>query len=170
MTNTLIHTDNLNIRPFTIADAPFVFELLNTPAWKEFIGDRNINTIDDAVNYIRNGPLLSYKINGYGPWLVTLNSTQQPIGMCGLFKRDYLDNPDIGFAFLPAFEGRGLAYESTMAILTYITTAYSVKKLYATTTVHNLRSQHLLQRCGFKPAGTVTAPDAGPLLLFELNL
>jgi ribosomal-protein-alanine N-acetyltransferase len=166
----LFQSANLDIRRFNLNDDAFIFELLNTPAWKQFIGDRNINTREDAVSYILNGPLASYSKYGYGAWLVTLKDTQQPIGMCGLFKRDYLDKPDLGFAFLPGFEGRGLAYEASVASLAHIRESYDLDGLYATTTADNLRSQRLLERCGFTRTGLVDTPEGETLLLYTLSL
>jgi ribosomal-protein-alanine N-acetyltransferase len=166
----LFQSANLNIRRFNLSDDVFIFELLNTPAWKQFIGDRNINTREDAVSYILNGPLASYDNYGYGAWLVILKDTQQPIGMCGLFKRDYLDKPDLGFAFLPGFEGRGLAYETSIASLAHIRENYDLGGLYATTTADNIRSQRLLERCSFVRTGLVTTPEAETLLLYTLSL
>src|ERR1700739_427000 len=145
MADILFQSTNINLRRFTADDATFIFELLNTPTWKQFIGDRNINTLDDAVTYITNGPQGLYARYGYGPWLVSINNTDEPIGMCGLFKRDYLDRPDLGFAFLPGFEGRGIAYEAATASIKYIKDNYDTDKLYATTTDTNARSQRLLE-------------------------
>ncbi len=45
-------TKRLFIRPTLIEDAAFIFELMNTPAWHKFIGDRNIKTVEDAKHYI----------------------------------------------------------------------------------------------------------------------
>jgi ribosomal-protein-alanine N-acetyltransferase len=170
MADTLFETPNLAIRRFTTHDDAFIFELLNTPGWKEFIGERNINSTPDAINYLHNGPLALYAEYGYGPWLVTLKETNQPIGMCGLFKRDYLDKPDLGFAFLPGFEGKGFAYESSMATLKYVTDNYNLEFLYATTTYKNSRSQRLLERCGFIRNGQVTPPGEEELLLYRFTL
>lgn len=170
MSDILFQSTNLNLGHFTVDDAPFIFELLNTPTWKQFIGDRDINTQDDAVNYINNVLQYFYTQYGYGPWLVRLNNTGEPIGLCGFFKRDYLDKPDLGFAFLPGYEGRGLAYEACMAALQYINDTYEVDKLYATTTDANVRSQRLLERCGFVRNGLATPPGEETLLLYALTL
>jgi ribosomal-protein-alanine N-acetyltransferase len=170
MIDTLFESANLNIRCITNNDATFIFELLNTPGWKQFIGDRHIDSLDDATNYLIKGPLASYEQHGFGAWLVTLKSTGQAIGICGLFKRDYLDQPDLGFAFLPALEASGMAYEASLATLTYIKEHFDFNNLYATTTNVNLRSKRLLERCGFILTGTVTLPDGETLLLYTLTL
>lgn len=170
MSDILFQSTNLNLRRFIIDDAAFIFELLNTPTWKQFIGDRNINTHQDAVNYINNVLQSFYNKYGYGPWLVRFNNTGEPIGLCGLFKRDYLESPDLGFAFLPGYEGRGFAYEACLASLQYIKDTYEVNKLFATTTDANVRSQRLLERCGFVRNGLVTPPGEETLLLYALTL
>ncbi|RYU85918.1 N-acetyltransferase [Mucilaginibacter terrigena] len=170
MDTILFESTQLNIRRFSPGDHEFVFELLNTPGWKKFIGDRNINTTDDAIAYIVNGPVASYELRGYGLWLAELKSTGQPIGMCGPVNRDYLDSPDLGFAFLPGFEGKGLAYEACMAALSYIKQNYTADSLYAITIPENIRSQRLLERCGFAQNGLITPSGDIPLLLYRLNL
>ncbi|MES2266342.1 MAG: GNAT family N-acetyltransferase [Bacteroidota bacterium] len=170
MSNVLCTSANISLRRFAPNHAPFILDLLNSHTWQQFIGDRNINTHTDAANYIINVLMPIYAQYNFGPWLVELNHTQEPIGLCGLFKRDYLDRPDLGFAFLPGFEGRGLAYEACRAALAYMNTHYPLDKLYATTTDANLRSQRLLERCGFTITGSVTPPDCEALLLYTLNL
>ncbi|MBB5397794.1 GNAT family N-acetyltransferase [Mucilaginibacter sp. AK015] len=169
MSGTLFCSVNLSLRRFTVDDAAFVFELLNTPAWKKFIGDKNVNSHEDAVKYIKNGPQSMYAKHGYGLWLVSITETGRPIGMCGLVQRDYLDRPDLGFAFLPGFEGKGLAYEASMAALIYVHQHYQLDKIYAITLADNIRSRRLLARCGFVHDQTVTPPgDEGLLLYYYL--
>lgn len=170
MSDILFQSTNLNLCRFTVDDAAFIFELLNTPTWKQFIGDRNINTQQDAANYIINGPQNLYNRYGYGPWVVSLNDTSEPIGMCGLFKRDYLDKPDLGFAFLPEFAGQGFAYEAAKSSIQYVKDTYKLDKLYATTTDTNVRSQRLLETCGFVCSGLITPPLEKTLLLYTLTL
>jgi ribosomal-protein-alanine N-acetyltransferase len=170
MPNILFQSTNLTLRRFTVDDAAFIFELLNTPTWKQFIGERNINTHDDAVNYVINGPYVLYNKYHYGPWLVSLKPNNQPIGMCGLFKREYLDAPDLGFAYLPEFEGRGLAYEACLATLQHVKHTYQVGTLYATTVETNVRSRRLLERCGFTENGVISPPGDDTLLLYKLIL
>ncbi len=98
-------------------DSQFIFELLNSPTWLKYIGDRDIKNLDDAQNYIINGPIKSYEIHGFGLYKVALKNNDTPIGICGLLKREGLEDNDIGFAFLPEYEEKGYAYESAKAIL-----------------------------------------------------
>lgn len=157
-TGQLFESDNLYFREFITNDAPFIVGLLNTPGWLKFIGDRNVHSTEDAVNYLLTGPFLSYLNNGFGGWAIIEKTNGQPIGMCGLFKRDYLDHPDLGFALMPSFEGKGYAYESSRATLQYVQDKYALNQLYATTTPDNVRSQALLTRLGFTGRGQLTVP------------
>src|SRR5438132_1673522 len=115
----ILETTRLRVREFVPADAPFIIKLVNTPTWIENIGDRNIHTNEDAVRYIENGPMKSYALHGFGLYLVEKKQNDLPIGMCGILRRDYLEIPDIGFAFLPEYHGQGFAYEVANATINY---------------------------------------------------
>jgi len=107
----ILHTERLVLRKFTVEDTAFIIELLNTEGWLKYIGNRNVKTTEQAKEYLQNGPMKSYEENGFGLALVQLKTNQKPIGMSGLIKRNYLEHPDIGFAFLPGYTGHGYAFE-----------------------------------------------------------
>jgi RimJ/RimL family protein N-acetyltransferase len=166
-----LETNKLLIREFATGDAAFVMQLLNTPSWLQFIGDRHITTLTDAENYIIQRFQKGYEEYGYGAWLVVLKQTNEPVGLCGLFQRDYLEQPDVGFAFLPEYEGKGYAYEATVATIDYAVQYLKVPYLLAITQDDNNRSVHLLERAGFRYKETLLPPDENQeLLLFMLDL
>jgi RimJ/RimL family protein N-acetyltransferase len=166
-----LETNKLLIREFAVGDAAFVMQLLNTPSWLHFIGDRHITTLTNAEEYILHRFQKGYAENGYGAWLVQLKDTNAPVGLCGLFQRDYLEHPDIGFAFLPEFEGKGYAYEATAATINYAAAQLRLPYLLAITQDDNNRSVSLLERSGFRYRETIVPPDEEQaLLLFELSL
>lgn len=117
-TSALI-TERLELRWFTLGDAAFLLELVNTPGWLRFIGDRKVYTLDDAEQYLLNGALMSYDTYGFGPFVLSLRDSDTIVGMCGLFKREGLADVDIGYALLPDYEGNGYAYEAAAAVLDY---------------------------------------------------
>ena len=108
---TVIETERLVLRHLSTEDAGFILELLNEPSFIRNIGDRGVRTIEGANTYILNGPVASYARNGFGLYLVKLKETDESIGMCGLIKRDTLDDVDIGYALLPRFWSKGYAVE-----------------------------------------------------------
>lgn len=166
----LLETERLILREFTLADAPFIITLLNTPAWIEFIGDRNVHSVKDAENYLTNGPMKSYSENGYGLCCVLIKDTPEPIGMSGVIKRNGLENPDIGFAFLPEHNGKGFGYEIAKAILRYADEVLKFPAVDAITNDHNQSSIGLLKKLGFSFSKEITLPGSDEvLLLFRIN-
>ncbi len=146
----ILETERLILREFTTNDAEFIVNLLNSPGWLEYIGDRNVKNVKQATDYLLNGPIKSYKENGFGLSLVELKLDKTPIGMCGLLKRDYLDYPDIGFAFLPDYTGKGYAFEVSKATINYANDSLNIPFIMAITITTNKRSINLLERIGLK--------------------
>lgn len=131
-------------------DAPFILELVNEPSWLRFIGDRGVRTMEDARDYIRNGPIEMYARLGFGLYLTELKPDQVPIGICGLLKRDSLEDVDIGFANLPRFWGQGYAYEAASAVMDYGMRVLGHKRIIAVTSRGNEPSVRLLEKLGLR--------------------
>ena len=167
--NYILETERLRLREFTLNDTEFIIELLNSPGWLQFIGDRNVKTEEQARTYIDNGPLNSYRLNGYGLWLVEIIEDRKPIGMCGIINREYLDNPDIGFAFLPKYQGHGYAYEVVSATMDYAKQHLQILKMEAITIAENERSIRLLEKIGLRFSKTFCFPDSKDALLLYSN-
>lgn len=164
-------TERLNLRPLTVQDAEFIIELVNTPGWLRFIGDRKIYTRADAERYLQNGPLKSYAQHQYGLLLVELKENGTAIGMCGLIKRDWLRFADIGFAFLPAYEGKGYGLESSAAVLQDARERLSLSHVGGITVPENTASIKLLEKLGLAYEKTVQLPDdTESLLLYQREL
>lgn len=145
---TILETERLILRQFTQEDAEFIFELLNDPSWIQNIGDRNIRTMDDARSYIEKGPVASYSKNGFGLWLVVLKETNESIGMCGLIRRENLEDVDIGYALLPRFWFRGYAVEAARAVKEYAKDVVGLKRMVAIVDPTNEGSIRVLEKIG----------------------
>lgn len=146
----VLETDRLILRWVSLEDAEFVLRLLNEPSWLRFIGDKGVRTIDDARAYILKGPVDMYSRLGFGLYLVELKEEGFSIGMCGLIKRDTLEDVDIGFAFLPAYWGKGYAYEAAAAVLAYGEKVLGLNRIVAITSRDNDRSAKLLEKLGLQ--------------------
>ncbi|HKO61162.1 MAG TPA: GNAT family N-acetyltransferase [Pyrinomonadaceae bacterium] len=167
MSEIILETDRLRLRRLAPADAPFISELVNEPSFLENIGDRNVRSEADAVRYIENGPMASYERHGFGLYKVELKQTAIPIGICGPLKRDTLEYPDIGFAFLPRFWGQGYALESASAVMDYAHGILGMTTIAAITTPTNERSIKLLHKLDFKfQSLTRLSEDEPPIKLF----
>ena len=166
----MLQTTRLNIAPFTLADWPFIIELLNTPGWLQFIGDRNVHMEEQAKAYLTNGPLKSYADFGFGLMHVKLRATNQSIGMCGLLKRETLPHPDLGFAFMPEFCGKGYAQEAAQAVLHEARTKLGIQKICAIVQPDNERSILLLKKLQFLFVNEFSFPEKTEVLaLYELT-
>ena len=164
---TILRTERLLLREFVIADSPFIVSLLNSADWLRFIGDRNVRTNDDAKNYLREGPFASYKLHGFGLWAVSRLTDNALIGMCGLLKRDYLEHPDIGFAFLSDYQGKGFGFEAAKATLSYASGELNLPCISAITSKNNERSIGLLKILGFQFIEMIHIEKKDELMLFK---
>jgi len=164
----ILNTDRLRLREVTADDAPFVLQLLNDPGWIKNIGDRNIRTEEQAKTYIETKIIKDYVDKGYGMWLVvSLNEEKEiPIGQCGLVKRPWIEDIEIGFAFLESYCGKGYGYESAKAVQQYAKQELKIDKLVAITAKENLASQKLLNKLGLFYAKTIVYKDDGEEVLY----
>ncbi|UCA56114.1 MULTISPECIES: GNAT family N-acetyltransferase [Aequorivita] len=163
----MIRTERLELREYTLNDAPFIYKLMNSEGWLKNIGDRNIITIEDAEIYIQKHYLSSYEKHGFGPYLVVLKEDCTPIGSAGLYKRDNLEHPDVGFAFLPEFGNKGYAFEASKAVMQFAAEKLKIETIVGITIPQNNSSIKLLKKLGLLEVGTYTYEDGEELLLFS---
>jgi RimJ/RimL family protein N-acetyltransferase len=163
----VLETDRLILRWLTTDDAAFILELLNDPAWLQFIGDKGVRTLEDARGYLLKGPIDMYHRLGFGLYLTELKETGTSIGICGLIKRDGLEDVDVGFAFLPPFRSNGYAYESASAIMAYGRDALKLERIVAVTSPENGDAARLLEKLGLRFERMITlAPGGAETKLF----
>ncbi|TRX54582.1 GNAT family N-acetyltransferase [Thalassomonas sp. M1454] len=146
----MLTTPRLLIRQVSIEDAGFILELLNEPEFIKYIGDKEIRNLNDAINYIKTGPQKMLKEHGFALHVVVLKESEQAIGFCGFLKRPVLPYPDLGFAFLQKYCGKGYGFEAAQAVLNYEIEHHNLDKVMAMTAIENPASQALLTKLGFK--------------------
>lgn len=150
-----VESARVKLESLTLRDAKWVLALLNEPSFIEFIGDKQVRSEADAKRYLQQGPLHSYQQYGVGLCKATRTDTNVPIGMVGLLQRDYLTEPDLGYALFPEHSGQGLAYEAAQLVLA----TTPVAALSAIVNANNEPSIKLLQKLGFVHAGKLTTPE-----------
>ena len=166
----VLETERLTLRWLAADDAPFIVELLNDPAWLRFIGDRHVRSIDDALAYMLKGPMAMYARFGFGLYVTERKSDGVSMGMCGLIKRDGLDDVDIGFAFLPEFYGQGYAEEAAAAVMAYGKTTFGLRRIVGITIRDNASSIKLLEKVGLKFERVMQmSGDDEEIMLFAWN-
>ncbi len=167
---SIFETERLLIREFNIDDVEFIFTLLNTPTWLQFIGDRGVKNIEDAKNYLINGPMKSYRENGFGLSMVEMKDGSVPIGMCGLIKRDSLDDIDIGFAMLPQYAGNGYGYEAASATMDHAKKTIGLNRVVAITVTDNIYSIGMLKKLGMQFEKMIRLDEEKELMLFSKEI
>ena len=166
----VLETERLILRWLTADDAPFIVELLNDPGWLRFIGDRGVRTLDDARSYLLKGPVAMVERLGFGLYLTERKADGEPMGICGLIKRDGLDDIDIGFAFLPQYGGIGYAEEAAAAVMEHGKRAFALKRIVGITSHDNESSIKLLEKIGLKFERMVRlSRDDEEVMLFAWN-
>jgi RimJ/RimL family protein N-acetyltransferase len=167
----MIQTPRLTLRELTPDDAPFMLELLNSPGWLTYIGDRNVHNVADAKKYLEERTIPSYQKHNFGFYAVELRDAQVVIGTCGIAQRDFLHDPDIGFAFLPEYNGQGYALEAAQAVMEFAQQDLGIQRILAFTLPINKPSIRLLEKIGLRSTGTIQIPDdPEELLLFAVDL
>jgi [ribosomal protein S5]-alanine N-acetyltransferase len=166
----ILSTSRLSIRELVEDDAPFVVQLLNDPAFLQYVGDKGVRSLDGAREYMRSGPLAMYAEFGFGLWVAELPDAT-PIGLCGLLKRPVLDDVDLGFALLPQFRREGYTLEAASAVMAYARETLRLDRLVAIVNPDNEASARLLERLGFSFEESRTVfPGAPPLKVFAVSL
>jgi RimJ/RimL family protein N-acetyltransferase len=154
-------SERLRLRPLTPEDAPFILELLNEPAFIQNIADKGVRTLEAARDYILNGPMASYGRHGFGLFAVERKEPGSPIGICGLIKREGLDDVDIGFALLARHWSKGYAVEAAAATLAYGLRTLGLPRIVAITAPGNQGSIRVLERIGMRFEGMLDLPLYG---------
>ena len=156
----MLETDRLTLHEMTLDDAGLMLAVWNDPAFVRYVGDRGIRNLDDAEEAMREGILRLYEEYGYGPYRLALKGSGDAIGICGLFRRDGLDDPDIGYATLPEFCGRGYAFEAACAVIEHTQSVLGFERLIAIISSDNAASIGLIGKLGFEFERMHRMPDA----------
>jgi len=143
----------------------------NDSAFLQHVGDRGVRTIEQAREALQQGILKLYRDCGYGPFRVALRETDQALGICGLFKRENLEHPDIGFALLPEFCGRGYTYEASVAALNHTRDQLQLPRVCAIVSPANKASIGLILKLGMHLEKPFRMPgEDKDVLLYEMDL
>ena len=154
----VLQSERLDLRWFNSDDAAFILQLLNEPSWLQHIGDRQVRTLQQAHEWLQTRLVSGYERQGMGFWAVCLRKQMEPIGLCGLIQRDTLPDVDVGYAFLPAFWGRGYAKEAAGACLRYGQEVLGLQRILAITGPDNQASQRVLAGLGMQLEQRCTLP------------
>lgn len=166
----VLETGRLRLDRLVEADADLMLRVWNDPDFIRFVGDRGIRTREEAVEALREGVLRLWRESGYGPYRVSLRVSGESIGVCGLFQREGLDSPDIGFGLLPGARGKGFAFESAAAVLTHVRSDLDMRRVLAIVSPGNAASLRIIEKLGMRLEGPLRMPgDENELLLYSVR-
>ncbi|MHB1279032.1 MAG: GNAT family N-acetyltransferase [Bacteroidia bacterium] len=158
MKDILLSTERLHLRLAGPEDAAFLLELMNGPDWIKNIGNRQIHTLTDAQTYIET-KFYAYQPGLGGSYLIELQQTGLVIGTCGIYEREYLDIPDIGYSLLPAYYKQGFAFEAAQALLRHARSNWGIGRISGMVIPSNLPSIRLLEKLGLKYESPIEIPN-----------
>ncbi len=166
----ILQTKRLLLRRMTLNDDDFVLELLNSPKWIKYIGSRDVDTLEQARDYLETRVIPNYEALGFGFYVIERLSDQARIGNCGLTHRDGMEHADIGYSLLEQYEGQGYAFEAASAVLEYGFETHKLNHIEAIVTGNNRRSIHLLRKLGMHYKKQIELPDEDEeLMLFGID-
>lgn len=169
--NWLIETERLRLRPVTVDDTELMLAIWNDPAFIRNVSDRGIRTIEQAREAIEGGAQKLFEDYGYGPYCMSLKTDGTMIGICGLFKRENLEDPDIGFGVLPDYCGEGFAGEAAVAVVDYARSELGIEMLTAIVSPTNVPSIGLIEKLGLTFEQMITMPgDDDAICLYKMAL
>ena len=167
----LLETERLQLRAIDEQDAKLVLDMFNAPKFLQFVGDRNLSTVEDARQYILDRMLPQYNRLGFGNYVLIRKSDNQKMGMCGLFDREGLETVDIGFGILPEFEGNGFVYEAACKMRDFGFQDLKLAAIQGITDQENKASQHLLSKLGLAYEGLILLPnEEEEIMLYKMDL
>ena len=170
MTGPVLQTERLELHWLSVDDAPLMLAVWNDPAFVRFVGDRGVRSLEDAEVAMREGLLQLYEKHGYGPFVVSRRDDAANMGICGLFHRDGLEEPDIGFALLPDYCGMGFGFESSAAVLEHARDSLGLPRIVAIVSPDNSASIALLEKLGLSYERPIRMPgDDHDVLLYGIE-
>ncbi len=158
----VLETERLTLREVTTHDAEFVLELLNEPSYIRFVADRGLRTRDDAARYIEEKFLPSYVEHGFGFYVVELKSTGEPIGICGLAKREAMQDVDVGYSFVERSWRHGYAIEAASGVMEYARRVLGLRRVVGITAPDNASSIRVLEKIGLRFEKMIHLPGFEP--------
>lgn len=167
----LLETERLRMRPVTVDDTELMLAVWNDPAFIQNVADRGIRTVEQAREAIEGGAQRLFEDHGYGPYCLSLKSDDTLIGICGLFRREGLEDPDIGFGVLPDYCGKGYAGEAAIAVVEYARGELGIERLTAIVSPGNAPSIGLIEKLGLRFERMITMPgDDDAISLYSMAL
>jgi RimJ/RimL family protein N-acetyltransferase len=159
MQNIFIETPRLILRQWKQSDEEPYISLNADPEVMEYFP--SVKTPTETLAQIERIAAYIDK-NGYGFWAVERKDNQQFIGFTGIcepgFDAHFTPCIEVGWRLSKENWGHGFATEAALACLDFGFDKLSLKEIYSFTSIHNYRSEKVMQRIGMEKAGEFDHP------------
>lgn len=144
MTDTVLHTPRLTLRPPQQSDWPAVSAFMETSGRLEFIGGTT------ADEFARWRAFLAgfghWSLKGFGFFTVLHDDT--PVGRIGLIDHVMWEEPELGWHLFDGFEGKGFVTEAALAVRNWAYDVLGMGPLVSNIHPDNARSIRVAERLG----------------------
>lgn len=149
-----IETERCILRPFTIDDALALNAVNRHPEVMRYAGPVE-GDVKNTERYLLNGPLKDYQTFGFGRHACIHKESGKLIGFSGLKYMQELKDVDIGYRFLPEFWGKGLATETSLALMAFAKQELKLTRVVGLALPDNEASIRVFPKLGMKFERTV---------------
>ncbi len=144
-----LETERLIIRPFERKDIVPSYEMNLDPLVSQYTGDGGVGSKAEMERRIVDNVFGDYEKYGFGRLAVEWKAERKFIGFTGLKYLSDLDEVDLGYRFLRAYWGKGIATESGRASIDLAFHKLGLAKLVAFVFPENVGSIRVLEKLGF---------------------
>lgn len=149
-TNLIIETERLLIRPFSMDDVEPSYAMNLDKDVSKYTGDGGVVSKEEIERRISEDVLGDYKTHGFGRLAVELKGENKFIGFTGLKYLADMDEVDLGYRFMKAYWGKGIATESARACLNLGFESLGLSKIIAMVLPVNTGSIRVLEKLNFE--------------------
>ena len=149
-----IKTERVILREILPTDENGLLDLDRNPKVHTYLGNNpvdNIYQIREVIKKIRQ----QYIDNGIGRWAIINKETNDFIGWTGLkfvteTTNNHINFYDLGYRLIEKYWGKGIATETTKAILNYAFEKLKLTEIYSMCDLGNVGSKNVLEKTGLK--------------------
>ncbi len=144
-----LETERLILRPFTMDDVDPAYEMNLDPEVSRYTHDGGVRPRDDIESRIKNDVLGDYTKHGFGRFVVIHKADDRFIGFSSLKFVDEFDEVDLGYRFVQAYWGQGIATEAGWASLDFGFNQLKLSRIIAVALEENQGSINVMDKLGF---------------------
>jgi len=149
-----IPAGGLNLRPFTAADLPWVYQVSQDPALQHFVQVPSLYLPQHAEFFVRQVAVAGWDSGQRAELVAEDTATGTPLGRVGLG----LDRPgtaEIGYWGRPGARNRGVATSAVRAACHWAFTTRAVELVEWRCAVGNTASRRVAEKAGFRMEATL---------------